>query len=70
MYSDRPKSLKDRSHPAWIGPRHIEHFETHGKLITSDEYGEVELLFARKFPENSDGLVEQMQRLIELKGSG
>lgn len=67
MYTDWSDS---KAHPAWIGPNHIKLFEANANLMASDHFGEVELLFARKFPEKSDDLVEKMNRIIELKGSG
>jgi hypothetical protein len=50
--------------PAIIDERHIEIFEaSKAGIIADDCYGKGELLFARKFPDNSDRLVNRIDKL-------
>ena len=50
-------------HPAWITEKHLEHYKTN-MLYVNDAFGEGELLFARKFSDNSKTIIEQLNELI------
>lgn len=53
--------------PAFIDEKHIELFEANqGVIVTDDTYGKGELLFARKFPDDSGRLVSRIDNLIAL----
>ena len=51
--------------PAIIGENHIRYFENcKGLVLVDDAYGKGELLFARKFPDDSEQLVEKIDSMI------
>jgi hypothetical protein len=55
------------SHPAMIDSRHIRFFKDQRKIIAHDVYGKGELLFARKFSDESKQLVEIIDEIIRKK---
>jgi hypothetical protein len=54
-------------HPAMIGGKHIELFEAQEKVYVDDVYGPGELLFARKFSDESLDLLQRIDEMIERK---
>jgi hypothetical protein len=50
------------AHPAMIEDRHLDEFETRGKVQVEDVYGAGEVLFARKFDDRSLALAERLDR--------
>ena len=48
------------AHPAMINEQHLALFEAHEKLNVADVYGYGELLFARKFSDDSLDLLQRM----------
>ena len=51
-------------YPAIIDIEHIQDFKKNGDLFTDDAYGKGQLLFARKFPDSSDALIEFIQKNV------
>ncbi|MGQ9749046.1 MAG: beta-1,6-N-acetylglucosaminyltransferase [Desulfosoma sp.] len=56
-------SARQRS-PEWIQRKHIELFKTTTRFPPDDPYGPGEILFARKFSEDADELVRELDRII------
>lgn len=54
--------------PAIITENHIKLFESQPRVIANDVYGEGELLFARKFPDRSEALVEKINKMVQQRG--
>jgi hypothetical protein len=54
-------------HPAMIDDRHIAFFESQNMVSSDDVHGPGELLFARKFSDESLGLLDRVDRMIEKK---
>ena len=54
-------------HPEVITEKHLALFEAHKQVSLDDAFGPGELLFARKFPDESAMLVERIDRMIALK---
>lgn len=57
------------SHPAWISYKHLDYFMNMKTLIVNDQYGKGELLFARKFQDDSAGLVANIDNWVKIKES-
>lgn len=55
--------------PAWIGAKHLEHFQANRKLLGTNAYGNGELLFARKFSGASEEIVAKINAMIEEENS-
>jgi hypothetical protein len=55
------------SNPATIEHRHIRFFKDQREIMARNVYGEGELLFARKFPDESQQLVERIDEMIRRK---
>ncbi len=58
-------SRSGQAHPAMFDGDHINALATNG-LTVQDHYGAGEFLFARKFPDNSETLVERVQKELWL----
>jgi hypothetical protein len=56
-------SRGDRSCPATIDEDHVEFFRK-GNVVLDDSYGKGQLLFARKFPDDSARLIELVQKHV------
>jgi Core-2/I-Branching enzyme len=54
-------------HPAMINGTHVAFFEAQEKVCVSDVYGPGELLFARKFSDDSLDLLQRIDDMIERK---
>lgn len=54
-------------HPAMISGEHVSLFEAQEKVLLNDVYGVAEALFARKFSDNSLGLVQRVDEMIQRK---
>jgi hypothetical protein len=54
-------------HPEMITEQHIALFEAYNKVFLDDAFGAGELLFARKFCDDSAELVERIDKMIQLK---
>jgi hypothetical protein len=52
------------ANPATLGQRHLEWLGSLPSFPDTDQYGPGEILFARKFPDNTAELVEDLQRRI------
>jgi hypothetical protein len=55
------------ANPAFISEQHLNLFKTSLKVTTQDIYGSGELLFARKFSDENDSIVNILQSLIKEK---
>lgn len=55
----------DPSHPAIIDEQHIRDFLAAPAVMADDAFGKGELLFARKFPDDSERLAAQLQARLE-----
>jgi hypothetical protein len=55
------------SHPAMIAERHLGQFEAKEHVTIDDVHGPGELLFARKLSDDSLGLTERIDEMIERK---
>jgi hypothetical protein len=65
-FRDWPANQRD--HPAMLNEEHVKFFESQEKISVEDEWGSGELLFARKFSDDSLGLVERIDKMIQRKG--
>jgi hypothetical protein len=54
-------------HPAWIGEKHLEVFQSSLSIIHENAYGQGEVLFARKFSAESAEIVDQLDKIIQEK---
>jgi core-2/I-Branching enzyme len=54
-------------HPAMINGKHVAFFEAQEKVCVNDVYGPGELLFARKFSDDSLDLLQRIDDMIERK---
>jgi Core-2/I-Branching enzyme len=54
-------------HPAMITPQHIEFFESSEKVSVDTLYGPGELLFARKFSDDTTHLLQRIDDMIDRK---
>ena len=55
----------DSAHPAIIDQQHIHYFLASSAVMAEDAYGKGEMLFARKFPDDSESLIAQLHRGLE-----
>jgi hypothetical protein len=55
------------AHPAMINDQHISFFEGQDKVHVNDVFGDGELMFARKFSDDSLELLERIDAIIEQK---
>lgn len=60
MYTDWSNQ---KAHPANINQQHLEHFKMNRRLVIEDHYGRGEVLFARKFTDDSGELVKQLDKI-------
>jgi hypothetical protein len=51
-------------HPAMINERHVAFFESQDRICAENSYGSGEVLFARKFSENSADLIQRIDEMI------
>jgi hypothetical protein len=65
VYSDWSSS--QNGHPAMISDRHVAFFEEREKVVLNDFYGPGELLFARKFSDDSLDLLRRIDDMIARK---
>lgn len=56
------------SHPAMINDQHLGLFEAREKVCLNDIWGSGEVLFARKFSDDSLNLLDRLDDMIERKG--
>ena len=56
------------AHPAMISDRHLALFEAQNRFCLNDVYGSGELLFARKFSDDSLNLLQRIDDMIARKG--
>ena len=54
-------------HPALINGNHLDFFEAHQEVTLSDAFGPGELLFARKFSDETLELTKRIDRMAERK---
>jgi hypothetical protein len=54
-------------HPAMISERHVEEFRAAEKIVLADAFGSGEVLFARKFSDETLGLIDKIDRMIAKK---
>ena len=52
------------SRPAYITEKHLDFFQTTSSIDLDGAYGGGEILFARKFTDDSEGLVTRLEKLI------
>ena len=57
----------DAKSPNTITMEHILYFESYPQVIRDDVYGKGELLFARKFPDNSGKIISKIEKMINKK---
>ncbi len=62
-------SARGRS-PEWINRSHLDFFRTTTRFPPDDPYGSGDMLFARKFSEDSDELVRELDRIIAEREAG
>uniref|UniRef100_A0A831ZZY7 Peptide O-xylosyltransferase n=1 Tax=Desulfacinum infernum TaxID=35837 RepID=A0A831ZZY7_9BACT len=62
-------SARGRS-PEWINRKHLDLFKTTVRFPPDDPYGPGDMLFARKFSEDADDLVEELNRIIAEREAG
>jgi hypothetical protein len=72
VYADWPVSgsapgFVPGAHPAMLTSDHIRFFETKEKIWVEDEWGPGEMLFARKFSDDSVDLLQRIDEMIERK---
>lgn len=53
--------------PAWLTEEHVEFFGSTARVTVDDVYGAGEVLFARKFSDRSEHLVERLDRIVEAR---
>lgn len=61
LYRDYPPTL---SHPALLTEKHIQFFESQDRVRVEDEWGSGEVLFARKFSDETLNLVDRIDEMI------
>jgi hypothetical protein len=59
--------LRGASHPVMISEKHISQFEAQEQVTQNDVHGSGELLFARKFSDDSLGLAKRIDDMIQRK---
>lgn len=62
LYRDWPHG---GHHPMTLGDEHIRFFEEQEKVWVEDQFGSGEVLFARKFSDDTLGLVDRIDEMIE-----
>ena len=55
------------AHPEMINAQHLDYFEAQGKVLANDLHGPGELLFARKFSDETYPLVERLEAIVRKK---
>jgi Core-2/I-Branching enzyme len=63
-YRDYPDNL---AHPALISEKHVRFFESQEKVLVEDEWGPGEMLFARKFSDQTLHVTESINEMIRHK---
>ena len=53
------------SHPALIGAGHLARFKARPQILVDDVYGAGEVLFARKFSDNSLEIIQQLDEIAD-----
>lgn len=64
MYRDYPAYL---SHPALLNEKHIQFFESQERVLIEDEWGPGEMLFARKFSDQTLRVIDRIDEMIRRK---
>jgi hypothetical protein len=64
LYRDYPPTL---SHPALLGEKHVQFFESQERVLVEDEWGPGEMLFARKFSDQTLHVIDRMDEMIRRK---
>lgn len=58
-------------HPQMINEQHLASFDARNRMMVEDVFGSGEVLFARKFSDDSLGLIQRMEEMIKLaEGEG
>ncbi len=65
VYADWSTSVGD--HPAMLNEEHVKFFEAQEKVWVEDEWGSGEMLFARKFSDDSLDLLQRIDDMIDRK---
>jgi hypothetical protein len=65
VYTDWSRSIGD--HPAMLNEEHVKFFEAQEKVWVEDEWGAGEMLFARKFSDDSLDLLQRIDDMIDRK---
>jgi hypothetical protein len=60
--------LPTMDHPALITEKHVRFFESQERVLVEDEWGPGEVLFARKFSDQTLHVIDQIDEMIKLKG--
>jgi len=61
LYRDYPPTL---SHPALLTEKHVQFFESQERVWVEDEWGPGEVLFARKFSDQTLNLIDRIDEMI------
>jgi hypothetical protein len=61
FYRDYPPNL---SHPALLTEKHVQFFESQGRVWIEDEWGSGEVLFARKFSDQTLNVIDRIDEMI------
>jgi hypothetical protein len=61
LYRDYPPTL---SHPALLTEKHVQFFESQERVWVEDEWGSGEVLFARKFSDQTLNLIDRIDEMI------
>lgn len=61
LYRDYPPTL---SHPALLTEKHVQLFESQERVWVEDEWGSGEVLFARKFSDQTLNLIDRIDEMI------
>jgi Core-2/I-Branching enzyme len=64
VYLDWPRAGK---HPAMLNDTHVAFFEAQEEVCVNDEWGSGEVLFARKFSDDSLPLLDRIDKMIQRK---
>ena len=64
FYRDYPPNL---SHPALLSERHVQYFESQERVLVDDEWGSGEVLFARKFSDQTLNVIDRIDEMIRLE---
>lgn len=52
------------SSPAWLDREHVQYFRANKEIVLDDAYGRGPALFARKFKDDSAGLIQEIQQHV------